>query len=954
MKKQVMKGSTNPEYGTKKTLGGKMKRISLIIGLIVLLSAVPLFGQELTVSLSPDTPPAQTILSNTDDVLFVKFDFSATNENIEINEIEIHRFGLPHDSSIENLRLVDESTGTIIGVVESLINGYALFDDTFGFEIDEGTTLTVSLLVDINEQAQNGDTIGFEIESPGSINAIATTTGCQIIPEGDFPVQGNLMSIANMLNILHVPDQYPTIQAGIDAAEDGDWVLVEPGTYYENINFNGKNITVGSLFLTTNDTIYISQTVIDGNQNDRVVTFPNCESEAKLIGFTIQNGNTGAGGGGIVCQNNSSPTLSNLKVINNIAYNGGGICVLQNSHPSILNSTISNNAIFGNGVGGGIAFYQNSDVLLINVEIKNNYAYSGGGLFSSNSNIHMKKVIISENIAPYGDAIYSECSDIEIVNTTITNQVGPVAVIYGHNSNLIMVNSILWNLNAIQQVYYTSPDSNTFMVIDHSNILNGDEITVSQNCTLYWIDGNIDSDPQFVDSVNNDYHLTENSPCIDAGTDYFEWQGEIIVNLTPNEYWGSAPDMGCYESPYTDEPEIELYLDSPDTLYVLPCEWWYSQYGIEMSNGTPIIMTECFLWFNDLLVFDDFEYLFNLDLTNIGTTYNETGNGWHRYTWLCNSGTGVEWWWLFNLYGVNNLYPGNQINYHFHLIAGTVDFNYYYKIVEKSIVTIDGIRGDVNDDGFVTQEDVDLMVLSYNQSLPPPWYGKYTESGLNFGRGIVLFSRPDLLSDALLNIYVNNPGDPILQGLGIGELMSTTAYGNAIIHITPYSYEITGNQLTIITDGGNIINVTAVLGNGELWQYTSAIENGEITINIPDPGLEYKIETKYWANAQNVSVEDITTVPEKPILSQNFPNPFNLETQISYNIPKSSEVILEIYNIKGQRVKTLVNNETKIPGSYNVIWDGKDDSGKPVANGIYFYRLDTNKVSFTKKMILMR
>ena len=72
---------------------------------------------------------------------------------------------------------------------------------------------------------------------------------------------------------LNVPADYSTIQSAIDAAVNGDTILVQPGTYVENINFNGKNIIVASLFLTTADTSYIYQTIIDGNQTGRVVIF---------------------------------------------------------------------------------------------------------------------------------------------------------------------------------------------------------------------------------------------------------------------------------------------------------------------------------------------------------------------------------------------------------------------------------------------------------------------------------------------------------------------------------------------------------------------------------------------------------------------------------------------------------------------------------------------------------
>jgi hypothetical protein len=108
--------------------------------------------------------------------------------------------------------------------------------------------------------------------------------------------------------IINIPEDYPTIQEGINASVDGDTVLVQPGTYYENINYNGKNITAASLFLTTQDTTYILQTVIDGDSVGTVVSFENGEdSTAILTGFTITNGFVSyyGYGGGIYCDTES-------------------------------------------------------------------------------------------------------------------------------------------------------------------------------------------------------------------------------------------------------------------------------------------------------------------------------------------------------------------------------------------------------------------------------------------------------------------------------------------------------------------------------------------------------------------------------------------------------------------------------------------------------------------------
>ncbi len=94
-------------------------------------------------------------------------------------------------------------------------------------------------------------------------------------------------------------------------------------------------------------------------------------------------------------------------------------------------------------------------------------------------------------------------------------------------------------------------------------------------------------------------------------------------------------------------------------------------------------------------------------------------------------------------------------------------------------------------------------------------------------------------------------------------------------------------------------------------------------------------------------------VPTLPNLGQNYPNPFNPNTTIFYSLPAASKVKLEVYNLKGQLVKTLVDEDIEA-GIYNVNWNGKDSSGKPVASGVYFYRLSTPKYKQSKRMLLMK
>ena len=101
----------------------------------------------------------------------------------------------------------------------------------------------------------------------------------------------SIMSVSSEARIRNVPNEYETIQAGINAAWEGDTVLVQPDIYLENLDFIGKNIVVGSLYLTTGEASFISTTVIDGDNSGRVVIFRNGESsEAVLYGFTLRHG----------------------------------------------------------------------------------------------------------------------------------------------------------------------------------------------------------------------------------------------------------------------------------------------------------------------------------------------------------------------------------------------------------------------------------------------------------------------------------------------------------------------------------------------------------------------------------------------------------------------------------------------------------------------------------------
>ena len=328
-------------------------------------------------------------------------------------------------------------------------------------------------------------------------------------------------------------EQFPfaTIQYGINASSNTDTVLVQPGSYVENINFYGKLITVGSLFLTTQNTTYISTTTIDGNSSGSVVSFDNSEnSSAILCGFTITNGSNYNYGGGIFCSY-SSPILQNLTIISNSAEEGGGICCVHSS-PSLQNVTISGNTAYeslGLGSGGGICCYSSSPNLE-SVTITGNSAEGmGGGIFSNNSSPNLENVTITGNSADFGGGIFCYSSSPNLENVTITsNSAGYGGSIFCDSSSPSLINSILWN-DSPQEIYIFSGS----VTVTYSDIEDGWAGT-----------GNIDSDPLFVNPAIGDYHLQSTSPCIDAG--------DPASPLDPD---GTIADMGAFYFHQTIAPD---------------------------------------------------------------------------------------------------------------------------------------------------------------------------------------------------------------------------------------------------------------------------------------------------------------------------------------------------------------------------------------------------------------
>jgi len=124
-------------------------------------------------------------------------------------------------------------------------------------------------------------------------------------------------------------------------------------------------------------------------------------------------------------------------------------------------------------------------------------------------------------------------------------------------------------------------------------------------------------------------------------------------------------------------------------------------------------------------------------------------------------------------------------------------------------------------------------------------------------------------------------------------------------------------------------------------------------IRIYNYALSYNTIQSLYDFVTDVDDEQENTTPDSYRLLQNYPNPFNGKTNIKYQVSEESKIKLEIFNILGQKIITLAN-EQKLPGYYSVIWDSKNDFGKTMNSGIYFVRLVSNNFSKIKKIVLLK
>ncbi len=206
-------------------------------------------------------------------------------------------------------------------------------------------------------------------------------------------------------SFLRVPEDFSLIQGAINEANDGDFILISPGVYSENISLLDKNLTIASLIYTGFDGELIGETILDGEGDGSVITIAGGQDQSTLlVGLTIQNGSSNEAGGGILIED-SSPVLSRNTIRNNHSGDcggrGAGIAILENSYPHIFSNTIHSNTVSGSCdcecyFGGGIYVDESSWPII------------GGSIILSNK--------LYDNHSDIGYQLYRDHNDIDTTN----------------------------------------------------------------------------------------------------------------------------------------------------------------------------------------------------------------------------------------------------------------------------------------------------------------------------------------------------------------------------------------------------------------------------------------------------------------------------------------------------------------------------------------------------------
>ncbi|MBC8526507.1 MAG: right-handed parallel beta-helix repeat-containing protein [Candidatus Cloacimonetes bacterium] len=867
---------------------------------------------------------------------------------------------------------------------------------------------------------------------------------------------GFLLVISASLNatIIHIPEDQPTIQLGLNSANSGDTVLVSQGIYYENIIWPEVN---GIILLSESGA---EQTIIDGNNvaNTIKLEYYLIDTTTVIDGFTICNGNaTGTfGGGGIyahanpiiqncIIENNTAPTMGggggifhNLGGKAIIRYNiirnnsteeegevGGGIYLCVSQADIYGNIIYDNYAEFG---GGGIGCYSTDNHFIKNNQIYNNSSGQGSGIrFHETLICLVEDNEIHHNLANEigGGIFFTNSAYLEIIGNQIHHNEslengGGIGVPYGESAYQTIIHQ--------NDIFLNSAEGNGAGIYYE---LANDTLNAENN---WWGDASGPYNEQLNPNGtgNEVYGDVDFIPW--ATEPFFPYQGPVWHIAT----WGNdVTGDGSADNPFaTIQHGIDVSTDgdtvlvSEGTYYeniiwpdvngiVLLSELGAENTIIDGNNVSNTIILQFYSQIDTTTVIDGFT------ICNGNATDTFGGGGIYAYgsdpviqnciienNTSSNVGGGILHHWAsravirYNIIRNNSAEKGGGIG----LVVSQADVE--GNEIYDNIATCSG--------GGISCYTTFDHSISNNEI--------YNNSCSGWGGGGISCSETGVLLDGN-NIHHNiaNAGGAIrIAAVGM-EIINSLIHHNVtsgcgagihcynsgldLVNVTLSENTATGNSGGIYCSASNPSLVNCILWNDlpeEICVYSGTVtatysdiqdgwtgignidadplfadpQNGDFHLTwanfpIPDSTMSPCIDTgdpnspldpdstradmgAYYFDQNQQGVEDTPILPARCLLYQNYPNPFYTSATISFLATRlrsasPRQAKIEIYNIKGQFVRTLYPMTNDQCQMTNIVWDGKDNNGKPVGSSIYFYRLKMgDKVIDTKKCLLLK
>ena len=581
----------------------------------------------------------------------------------------------------------------------------------------------------------------------------------------------------------------------------------------------------------------------------------------------------------------------------------------------------------------------------VGYEFGDDIVHYGGGIYCSNASPTLENLLITDNTTHRGGGLACyDCSSPTLLNVTITNNHATNsgnngcggAIHCEVNSHPVLLNTILFDNTSdfqSEEIYFDDGGAPCSITIDYSDVKGGQEgIVTNNNGNVFWGNSNIDADPLFTDPANGVYSLQWNeqhiSPCIDSG--------EPTI-IDPDE---TPSDMGAFRAVDHDFHLTTAEVDRYRYRSFPVIDRDYMLQGFETTYICAPVETQT----NYFYIFDQDENYQEWD------GIYQTWSGYQLETLDSVKG--------YKLRTISNVeIPTSGItlpeNTQVDLVAGRNWVGYF---VKESMGIQDAFQDIWDHILSVSGEDWAWLSPGIPSSRCVLIYGKmyivHVDEACSFVYGDGTPVPPEEREMTEGFYYVETPeyspinieslDDPTVLEVGIfldGECIGATQVEEFPLQILAFPAE-----------GGS--------GSGDIT-FEFYCEGRSYK-----PAQNYKVLNKETGQYVNSKIElnpyEFTTIcfgnpvtPAKFTLSGNYPNPFNPTTTISYSIPTDGNVELIVYNIRGQKVKTLISG-TQPTGVYNITWNGKDENSRSVSSSVYFYKLRSSGKTAVKKMLLLK